>query len=301
MMDTIAPRCKWYETRLKALLAESGMRIEFAIDELPEMQEDEAKRAQAFKLYVDGGMPAQVAAAILGVDIPKGFEWFWEEKQPSPQTNVQPPPPTTPESGQAPPNPAVEEMKRWERKALRAVKSGRAAQVEFLSDMIPQEVKKLISEALVPVKTEDEVKGVFTAFGVKGNGHMSPLETMLMMKSAQQSTSINFNGEDIGLKIAEALSNLKVDMPAMQVNVPAPIVNVLVPKQDAPVINIPAPIVNVAAPEVTVNVPEQAAPVVNVALPQGKAPEVVVNVEQQPTTATVERDAQGRIKRITQG
>jgi hypothetical protein len=192
-------------------------------------------------------------------------------------------------------------MKRWERKALRAVKSGRAAQVEFLSDMIPQEVKKLISEALVPVKTEDEVRGVFTAFGVKGNGHMSPLETMLMMKSAQQSTSINFNGEDIGLKIAEALSNLKVDMPAMQVNVPAPIVNVLVPKQDAPVINIPAPIVNVAAPEVTVNVPEQAAPVVNVALPQGKAPEVVVNVEQQPTTATVERDAQGRIKRITQG
>lgn len=292
--DTIGPRATWYESRLDAILKEYGCQVEFAIQELPEMQEDEAKRAQAYKLYVDGGMKPQLAAAILGIDIPKDFEDFWkEEPKPAPPPMIiAPVPPQPPDE-----TPVKAEMQRWERKAMKAVKSGRRADVEFITDLIPNEVKAKIAEALSGAKSEDEVRGVFTATGMRvGGPGLTATEVALMMKSAQQTTSINFNGEDIGTKIANALKGLKIDG-SVVVNVPeqaAPVVNVSVPETKQPdvIVNVPE-----MRPQITVNVPEIKIPATVVNVPEQKPPQVTVT-ESQPQSAKVVRDAQGRIKEI---
>lgn len=129
-----------------------------------------------------------------------------------------------------------------------------------------------------------------------------------------------------------------VNMPAHTFNLPAPIVNAIMPEAqrqappivnvnvpqqpaptvriDAPVVNLPAPIVNVASPivnvpkaerqelpQITVNVPQQAAPTVTVNVPEQPTP--IVNVPEYPvtvrmanTTSVVRRDSQGRITEI---
>ena len=95
-----------------------------------------------------------------------------------------------------------------------------------------------------------------------------------------------------------------INMPEIHVDVPAPVVNVEVPRQGPPIVNVdveasPAPIVNVeappaaAAPEVHVHAD---APIVNV-----EAPEVHVDVEApKPKTKRVERNDAGEIIRVVE-
>lgn len=90
---------------------------------------------------------------------------------------------------------------------------------------------------------------------------------------------------------------------APQVTLPAPIINLTVPEQPAPVVNVaapvvnlPAPIVNVTTPETVVNLPELA-PVI--AVPEAKAATVqdirIVSMPPRTVVQTVVRDPQGRI------
>lgn len=66
---TIIPRCRYYESMLNPFLAEFGQRLEFNEQELPEMQEDEVKRADALDSLVTAGVPLEAALDILGYDI----------------------------------------------------------------------------------------------------------------------------------------------------------------------------------------------------------------------------------------
>lgn len=88
-----------------------------------------------------------------------------------------------------------------------------------------------------------------------------------------------------------------------QVTLPAPIINLTVPEQPAPVVNVaapvvnvPAPVVNVAVPETVVNLPE-IAPVITI--PEAKAGTVqdirIVSMPPRTVLQTVIRDAAGRV------
>jgi hypothetical protein len=55
----------------------------------------------------------------------------------------------------------AEELRRWESKALKAVKSGRGAAVRFASDAIPEEIAEEIRTALTAARTAEAVKAAF--------------------------------------------------------------------------------------------------------------------------------------------
>lgn len=74
------------------------------------------------------------------------------------------------------------------------------------------------------------------------------------------------------LKAISDLTNKVEDILETRMSLPAPSVNVHVPKQDAPIINVEAPIVNL---------PKQDAPIVNLSVP-----ETVVNVQPAPVEIT---------------
>lgn len=52
-----------------------GYALRLAPEEMDLYQEDEAARATAFSMYVNGGLPRSVAAEILGVSLPEGWEY----------------------------------------------------------------------------------------------------------------------------------------------------------------------------------------------------------------------------------
>lgn len=54
------------------LLAQWGLKLKFAPDELEAFQEEEAERAAAFKVYVDSGFKRSWAAQMVGLDLPEG-------------------------------------------------------------------------------------------------------------------------------------------------------------------------------------------------------------------------------------
>jgi HK97 family phage portal protein len=59
------------------------------------------------------------------------------------------------------PDAEAEELKRWERKALKALRAGRGAAVRFVSEAIPAEEAARISAALGAATTPDAVKAAF--------------------------------------------------------------------------------------------------------------------------------------------
>lgn len=156
--QTIVPRCKFYESELNKAFKDLGICIEFAPQELNEMQEDESSRASAWKTYVDGGMDPELAASILGVDIPEGWTGEkWKKPNPVPPQLIaaQPPADTPPDT------PPAQEMKKWEKKSLKRVKEGKSAQVDFESDHLPEELKSVTYAALGLARSEDDVKLIF--------------------------------------------------------------------------------------------------------------------------------------------
>jgi hypothetical protein len=54
-----------------------------------------------------------------------------------------------------------EELRRWQRKALRAVKDGRPAGVSFITDAVADDTQAAIRERLSIAATEEEVKAAF--------------------------------------------------------------------------------------------------------------------------------------------
>lgn len=96
----------------------------------------------------------------------------------------------------------------------------------------------------------------------------------------------------------QVVNEVRAEPAQVVVNVPDQPAQVVVnvPDQPAPVVNveIPAPIVNMSAGDVVVNVPDQPAPVVNVA-----PADVTVNIpEPAPSRKRVEYDRQGRVAEI---
>jgi HK97 family phage portal protein len=67
--DTISPRTKFYESGFRSFLGEYGQRLEFDIQSLPIMQEDEASRSGALKNLTDAGVPLRAALLMLGYDL----------------------------------------------------------------------------------------------------------------------------------------------------------------------------------------------------------------------------------------
>jgi phage portal protein BeeE len=176
--DTIIPRCKFYERALNPFLEEYGQRIEFAPEELPEMQVDETTRATSLKALVDSGVPLKAGMDILGYDLSDEAQAEIDaaEKKKEERANRVPelaqqigadgkpiaPSPTPAGGNGKPAQPPLEqivkatlqeaklegEIGNWLGKAQKSVKAGKSPVVEFESEVIPDELKAKVSAAL---------------------------------------------------------------------------------------------------------------------------------------------------------
>ena len=75
IQDTVIPEIGWiYAVLNEQIFERMGLRIKAQPDTLAVMQQDENQRAGAWASYVNAGMSAEAATAVLGIDIPDGVE-----------------------------------------------------------------------------------------------------------------------------------------------------------------------------------------------------------------------------------
>jgi hypothetical protein len=163
------------------------------------------------------------------------------------------------------------ELAQWQRKATKALKAGKSANVPFDAFTIPADMQASIRANLSEATTPEDIMAIFSKPQVRGTNRKA---------------------------VIDALSTI-VDTVRAE-----PVITVNVPEQPAPVVNVAAPIVNVPAPIVNVNVPEQPAPAieVNVTTPEQPAPSVTVEVPRLISTKEeqrVHRDKKGQIDGTT--
>ena len=172
--DTISPHADAIADVInRQLLKKLGYRLEFHPERLAIMQEDKGVQATQFLTLVQGNMNPVAAAYFAGYnedDLPDGVMMF-EEPEPVPEP-LQQQQPEPAQQGGDPESQALNEkaadLKRWQRKATKAIKGGESADVPFVSDYIPEaeaeEIRGLLAEAL----SAEEVKAAFELYPFLG-------------------------------------------------------------------------------------------------------------------------------------
>ena len=166
--ETIKPRCiQMQDTINTQLLADVNMRMEFDFDDLEiyqtselDKQSIEKGRAEIFQVYLNIGLPIKIAAEKAEMEFDEEELAAIEEKmkpKPVPLQLQQ----TNDDQDQPDPTPTEEDLKKWERKAIKRVKDGKPALCEFESEYIDQDTSALIKSQLAECKTIDEIKNIF--------------------------------------------------------------------------------------------------------------------------------------------
>lgn len=172
--ETIVPEALRIEAFLnRQLFAGQGLNLVLDWQSLDIFQEDEAERAGALREMVAAGVPVDLAMEMLGMDLPNEMTYeelrarLDEESERAAERAREMAESTQPTDAQG--RPAVplpqpqqrEELRRWQRKALRAVKDGRPAGVSFITDAVAEDTQAVIRERLSIAATEEEVKAAF--------------------------------------------------------------------------------------------------------------------------------------------
>lgn len=168
LTNTIGPRCNFYETNINRYLKQYNQRIEFAITELPEMQEDESRRATAFSYYTGGGMPAEVAVDVLGIDMSEDTRKVFDEAMKEKKAATIPGIPaekitqasdaSTSATGDAT---LQAELDKWKRKALRKMEIANKAYVPFESEIIPDDLRARVDAGLKGAASKEDIVKLF--------------------------------------------------------------------------------------------------------------------------------------------
>jgi hypothetical protein len=174
LQKTIVPRCKYFERVINPFLAEFGQRIEFAPNEMTEMQPDEVQRADALGKLKQAGIPLLAALDMMGYEPSEDAMRMIEEAVAKAEETAnrianapKPVVPGQPKPGEEDPNaedpekddePIKAELDKWFRKAQKAYDKKGTALVEFESDVIPQGVKDKVSAMLSGKSYMDSLK-----------------------------------------------------------------------------------------------------------------------------------------------
>lgn len=157
--DTIWARAEFHESALNKLLAPYGYSVDFALEEMPEMQENEEERSSAVQAYVNAGFSLAAACGILGVQVPDEFKPELElSARKKLQSSTEPSTaPTRPQNG----NLLKADLEKWMKKALSRLRESKSANVDFESEAIPEELRIHLSKLLAEAKSGEQVKRVF--------------------------------------------------------------------------------------------------------------------------------------------
>jgi hypothetical protein len=212
--DTIIPRCNYYETRINEYLAEVAenlgepeQHIQFAPDELPEMQVDETNRADALGKLVTAGFDLLDAADTLGYDLTEEIRARLEEKQkaaiekaknpqPLPQ-QFQPGQPPDQQNQDQQDQQVKADLDKWMRKAVSSFKAGKGADVAFETTVIPAELKAEIETRLKNGESKSE-EGIREIFALKLGSRHSQADMALIGEAHDLADKIKGNMVQLG-------------------------------------------------------------------------------------------------------
>jgi hypothetical protein len=293
---TVLPRWRWYEEVLNAeLLVEypdlvsSGAKLQFDTSDIGALQEDEDSKAARLGMLVEKKI---IKPAVAAIELGYKEEDVPEEPEPEPEPEpvmLQPMPPQfesekQSEAQQMPPD-VVEEMRRWQRKATNALKSGKSADVEFVSALIPPGTMASIRDALKICQSTDEITRVFVNEPAKfipggfPKGQATDYSDLVAELKAARLAMLN---EPEPVKAQPQPITVNVTLPEIVINPQGATVNM--PEQEVKVVN---------------EIQPQPVPVVNVTN-EITTPPPVVNVNLKPAnlTSTVKRNNKGDITEV---
>ena len=168
--ETVVPEAVIIEAALNTqIFAPLGLRCVIDWQSLDIFQQDEAERGAALAQYVNAGVPLDLAMEMLGVDLPNQMtydqlrERLDADKEKSQAQALEIAGARRPAFGgeEGPPGGQREELRRWQRKALKALAAGKGADVAFESDVLTADEQVLIRERLGVAASEEEVKAAF--------------------------------------------------------------------------------------------------------------------------------------------
>lgn len=82
---TVLPQCNLIERQLnQQLWMPMGLRMTFQPQSMSIFQEDENRKAEAFGVYVEKGVKPSIAAQLLGIELPEGYEYTDLDPEPQP-------------------------------------------------------------------------------------------------------------------------------------------------------------------------------------------------------------------------
>jgi hypothetical protein len=182
---TIVPECEFIAGVLnEQVFTPLGLRLEFRPETLDAFQTDEHERSGALQQLTSAGVPLLMAMDILGFELTddqraelekaaaekeQRAEEMAEQLSQQPQPDEQPQPGQEPDEGEQ----MRQELRRWERKALKRLKEGRSPNVEFDSDVLSAEAMELVSSRLANIEREsptpEKVKAVFASISPGDN------------------------------------------------------------------------------------------------------------------------------------
>ena len=200
LLGTIIPECDLIAGvfNSKLFTAENklaGYSIDYDYESLDAFQKDTKEQAESAKILIDTGMPALMAYDKVGIDLSKEERAELEkiqaekDKKPEPVTVVNNT--ITQAEQDEPVDDMTKDLTNWQRKATKAVKSGKSASVKFESEFIPDWMKNEISNDLLVCESAEDVKQVFGKKREQGFGDVVGMlrELMAVINVSPQSAS----------------------------------------------------------------------------------------------------------------
>lgn len=173
--DTVIPEANFIQHKLNTqLFRPMGLSFRFKPETLDAFQEDEAQRAGSLSSLVSAINSAQdpdtlrAAMQLLGYEIPEELEpLLFKPRAPKPQPTfsfdssnalgMDARQMTNDESKRT----RLNDLDKWQRKAMKRVKEGRGAACEFESEQIPRTLRASIAGALEHANDANAVRAVF--------------------------------------------------------------------------------------------------------------------------------------------
>jgi len=172
--DSVIPWANFMQDEINdKLFNPLGLRFEFRPEMSDKGQEEEAKRAGAYRAYVASGMKPSIAAQVVGIDLPADIEYedlddvfVPPAPQPVNETEI---PIEKAEEPEAEIEKSVtlltidqlRELEHWQDLAFRKLKQGKSLAFPWVSKTLPEEVASVIRDRLPGCKTTAEIERAF--------------------------------------------------------------------------------------------------------------------------------------------
>ena len=176
--DSVIPWANFMQDEINdKLFTPLGLRFEFRPEMSDKGQEEEAKRAGAYRAYVAAGMKPSIAAQVVGIDLPADIKYEDLDdvfvpptpqpvnKEEVPIEDVEEPEVEEPKSVTLLTIDQLRELEHWQDLAFRKLKQGKSLAFPWVSKTLPEEVASVIRERLPGCKTTAEIERAFELDG----------------------------------------------------------------------------------------------------------------------------------------